>query len=180
MTRTVTPPRSGSASWGRATGTGAASGDHWNSVAWSVRTGTAGENLLRDAHVIRRAAALAHLDVPAQAGDAGGDGDVPAGHDGFAGAEAQRLRRERRGKAGDDAARLDRHRARRRVADREVGMEAIALAHERRQPGQQHQVLRGAERGATGAELREARGGDGLDAEAGERVVQRHLTRASP
>ena len=64
-----------------------------------------------------------------------------------------------------------------RVAHGETRSKAVPLAHQRRDPGEDHQVLGRTDRGSCGAEPARSRGRDRHDAEARERVVQRHLDR---
>ena len=63
------------------------------------------------------------------------------------------------------------------VAHRVDGPQAVALAHQRWQAGEQHQVLRAAHLGLASAEQARLGAGDGDDAKRRERVVQWHLDR---
>ena len=110
--------------------------------------------LLRDA--------FAGFGFPAQFGGAFGvDGDLPFGQ-------------RRLAVAGGDA---HRHVARGAVAQGEHGLEIVAFAHQRRQAGDDLQVLPGAHAAAAGAEQTSSDGGDTDQAEFAQRIVHRHLQR---
>ena len=113
-------------------------------------------------------------DVPAQAVQIGGRGQIPRDRHCAARRDRDGQRLALRNRRGDVDGRGDSHRLVRSVAQREPCCIEIAAAHHRREPGEDRQILRGAHARHAGAVKLRAIGGDRDQLERGQRVGQRH------
>ena len=100
-------------------------------------------------------------------------GDLPGDFARLAGGHVDGLRVEREQRGARRQLHL--HRRLGGVAHGDERAEGVAPAHQRRQAADDLQILRGGDAGAAGAEQAGAAVGDGDDAKAGERVVQRYV-----